>query len=304
MERYVIIWSQCMTLGAVWWMFDTLLKGKGKEWLSFAGALLYMLLPWHVNSVRNDAGWAQILLWMLVPFMITLLLYGEKAASRTGRLLYGVLVAACMGIIGRQDGVAYLILLFLLVIAGICERKWQYPLMGIGGMVLAYPTFAVWKAWLFDGAFAQSGLEYESIMERGYSVGGLFSTFFYRDGNPGMGILLLCSLLFLLYHGYVKGTKLCGRKDYLWLGTAALLTVMSLRYFPWDFVQRLGAWALGLVTLFRTPAVFFGYAQILLCIWSVEKCGVILQAAEKERNERNKGIEVCDVKENKKGLAG
>lgn len=49
-----------------------------------------------------------------------------------------------------------------------------------------------------------------------------------------------------------------------------MLTVMSLRYFPWDFVQRMGSWALGLVTLIGTPAVFFGYAQILLCVWSIE----------------------------------
>lgn len=295
-----------MTLGAAWWMFDSIFKGrgKGKEWISLAGALMYMLLPWHVNIVRNPEGWTPILIWMLVPFVVTMLLYRKGATTRTGRLIYGLLAAAGVGIIGRMDGVACLILLLLLVIAGICERNWRYPLIGIAGMILAYPTFVVWKHWLFDGAFAESGLAYESIMERGYSVGGLFSTFFYRDGNPGMGILLLCSLLFLLYQGFVKGTKICGRKDAVWLGTAALLTAMSLRYFPWDFVQRLGTWALGLVTLMQTPAVFYGYAQMVLCIWSVEKCGAILQAAEKDRNERNKGMNVCDVEENRQDMVG
>ena len=72
----------------------------------------------------------------------------------------------------------------------------------------------------------------------------------------------------------------------MWLGAAALLTVMSLRYFPWDFVQRMGSWALGLVTLIGTPAVFFGYAQILLCVWSIEKCGAVLQLTDRTARMR------------------
>lgn len=151
---------------------------------------------------------------------------------------------------------------------------------------MAYPTYMTWKHWLFDGAFAESGLEYTSIMEQGYSIGGLFSTYFYRNGHPGMGILLLGCLLFLLYQSFVKGKKICAKNDHIWLGAAALLTVMSLRYFPWDFVQRMGSWALGLVTLIGTPAVFFGYAQILLCVWSIEKCGAVLQLTDRTARMR------------------
>ena len=142
----------------------------------------------------------------------------------------------------------------------------QYPVIGILGVAMAYPTYMTWKRWLFDGSFAESGLEYTSIMEQGYSIGGLFSTYFYRNGHPGMGILLLGCLLFLLYQSFVKGKKICAKNDHIWLGAAALLTVMSLRYSPWDFAQRMGSWALGLVALIGTPAVFFGYAQILLCV--------------------------------------
>ena len=140
--------------------------------------------------------------------------------------------------------------------------------------------------WLFDGSFAESGLEYTSIMEQGYSIGGLFSTYFYRNGHPGMGILLLGCLLFLLYQSFVKGKKICAKNDHIWLGAAALLTVMSLRYFPWDFVQRMGSWALGLVTLIGTPAVFFGYVQILLCVWSIEKCGAVLRLTDRTARMR------------------
>lgn len=47
-----------------------------------------------------------------------------------------------------------------------------------------------------------------------------------------MGILLLGCLLFLLYQSFVK-EKDMRQNDHIWLGAAALLTVMSLRYFPW-----------------------------------------------------------------------
>ena len=304
-EKLCIIVSQLATGVMAWWMFHSLLRENAeKRWLTFAGTILYMLLPWHVNIVRNRIGWTQIMIWMLVPFLVTMMIRIKKASSRMERLIYGALAAVSMGIIGRKDGVAYLILLLLLVIAGISEREWRYPLVGIAGMLLAYPTFYVWKYWLFDGAFAESGLEYASIMEQGYSVGSLFATYFYRDGNPGMGILLSGCLMFLIYLRFVKGRKTDNRKDDIWLGVAALLTIMSLRYFPWDFVQRLGIHMLGLVTLIRTPAVFFGYAQIVLCIWGVDKCGELLQAAEMERNERNEGIEVCDVEEDRQDLVG
>ena len=248
--------------------------------------MVYLLLPYHVYTVIQSGDRLQTLIWMLVPILTASLVKmsdTEKMFWKTG---YGLTAVLSLGIIGRLDGVAALTLLFLICVGGICRRQWQYPVIGILGMALAYPTYMTWKHWLFGGDFAESGLEYTSIMEQGYSIGGLFSAYFYRNGNPGMGILLLGILLFLLYQSFVKGIKICGRNDHIWLGAAALLTVMSLRYFPWDYVQRLGSWSLGLVTLIRTPAVFFGYAQILLCVWSIEKCGAVLQLTDRTARMR------------------
>ena len=281
MESTFIIWSQVITFGTAWSMFHCIFKRKKKDWISLAGALVYLLLPYHVYTVIQSGDRLQTLIWMLVPILtasLVKMLDTEKMFWKTG---YGLTAVLSLGISGRLDGVAALTLLFLICVGGICRRQWQYPVIGILGMALAYPTYMTWKHWLFGGDFAESGLEYTSIMEQGYSIGGLFSTYFYRNGNPGMGILLLGILLFLLYQSFVKGIKICGRNDHIWLGAAALLTVMSLRYFPWDFVQRLGSWSLGLVTLIRTPAVFFGYAQILLCVWRIEKCGAVLQLTDR-----------------------
>ena len=310
LELLCIRISQLATCITAWWMFHNALEDSAdKEKLTFAGMAVYMLLPAHVNMAWNNRDWTQIMIWMLVPFAAVMLLRLKKATTWAGKIGYGIMAAGGIGIIGRKDGVAYLILLFLLVVAGICQKQWLYPLAGILGMVLAYPTFYVWKYWLFDGAFAESGLEYTSIMEQGYSIGGLFSTYFHRDGHPGMGILLIAVLLVPVYAAFVKKISVFNRKDAVLLGTAVLLTAMSLRYFPWDFVQRLGSWALGLVTLIQTPAVFFYYAQMVLCVWGVEKCGEVIAAMRRNeddiiRNKRNEGNEVCDVEENRQDLAG
>ena len=127
-------------------------------------------------------------------------------------------------------------------------------------------------------------------MNMGYSIGGLFSTYFHRGGNPGMGILLFGCQIFLWYVTFVKGQKIWKKADFIWLGTAGLLTVMSLRYFPWDYVQRIGQWSLGLVSLIRTPAVFFTYAQIILSILSVEKIGTLVMMEEESKEELKKAV--------------
>lgn len=303
-EKIIIIISQLATCIVAWWMFYRMIENDtGKKWFASLGMIVYVLLPFHRSIVRQGENRMQILIWILVPVIAVMLTYMKKAATIPGKLCYGIMAAASIGIIGRKDGIAYLILLFLLTVAGICEKQWSYPLAGLAGMVLAYPTFYVWKYWLFDGNFAESGLAYTSIMERGYSMGGLFSTCFHRGGNPGMGILLVTIDVLLLYAAFVKKINYLQKKDYFWLGTVGLLTVLSLRYFPWDFIQRLGTWALGAVTLLQTPAVFFGYAQMVLCVWSVQKCSVVLQAMRKDL-KKNEGNEVCKVEENEQSMAG
>lgn len=207
MESTFIILTQIITFGTAWSMFHCVLKRKKKDWFSLVGALGYLLLPYHVYVVTESVDRSQILIWMVVPILAASLIKmsdTEKMFWKTG---YGLTAVLALGIIGRLDGVAALTLLFLICVGGICRRQWQYPVIGILGVAMAYPTYMTWKHWLFDGSFVESGLEYTSIMEQGYSIGGLFSTYFYRNGHPGMGILLLGCLLFLLYQSFVKGKR-------------------------------------------------------------------------------------------------
>lgn len=159
-------------------------KEKKKDWFSLVGALGYLLLPYHVYVVTESVDRSQILIWMVVPILAASLVKmsdTEKMFWKTG---YGLTAVLALGIIGRLDGVAALTLLFLICVGGICRRQWQYPVIGILGVAMAYPTYMTWKRWLFDGSFAESGLEYTSIMEQGYSIGGLFSTYFIGTGTP------------------------------------------------------------------------------------------------------------------------
>lgn len=284
MENAWIIVSQLVTAGTACCMFRCIIGEKDKNRklsgkpiaVLTMGTLTYLLLPEHMNVVIHNRDRTQILLWMLIPVLATALMKMASTEKKIRKCCFGMAAVLVVGLIGRLDGVAGLTVLFLVCVAGICRKQWQYPVIGALGTVMAYPTYITWKHWLFDGSFAESGLEYESIMHKGYSIGGLFSTYFHRNSDPGMGILLLGGIMVLIYFSFVKGRKLFNGTDAVWLASAGLLTVMSLRYFPWDLVQRMGNWALGLVTLIRTPTVFFTYAQMILCVMCVEKIGKIM----------------------------
>lgn len=294
MENILVILSQLVTAGTVCSMFLCIIgekeKNKKLSRKSIAvltmGTLIYLLLPEHVNVVIHNRDWTQILLWMLIPVLAAALMKMASTEKKIRKCCFGMAAVLVMGLIGRLDGVAGLTVLFLVCVAGICRKQWQYPVIGALGTVMAYPTYITWKHWLFDGSFAESGLEYGSIMYKGYSIGGLFSTYFHRNGDPGMGILLLGGIMVLIYFSFVKDRKLFDGPDVIWLASAGLLTVMSLRYFPWDLVQRMGSWALGLVTLIRTPTVFFTYAQMILCVICVVKIDKITKWREAEGKQK------------------
>ena len=294
MENAWIIVSQLVTAGTACCMFRCIIGGKDKNRklsrksiaVLTMGTLIYLLLPEHMNAVIHNRDRTQILLWMLIPVLAAALMKMASTEKKIRKCCFGMAAVLVMGLIGRLDGVAGLTILFLVCVAGICRKQWQYPIIGVLGTALASATYITWKHWLFDGSFAESGLEYGSIMYKGYSIGGLFSTYFHRNGDPGMGILLLGSIMVLIYFSFVKGRKLFDGPDVIWLASAGLLTVMSLRYFPWDLVQRMGNWALGLVTLIRTPTVFFTYAQMILCVICVVKIDKITKWREAEGKQK------------------
>ena len=206
MESTFIILTQIITFGTAWSMFHCVLKRKRKDWFHWWGigvsvaALSCICGNGKCGSVTDsdmDGG--------ADPDSVSdkNVGYGENVLEDRLRIDRSTGPGDY-----RKTGWRSRVDAFVPDLRG-----WYLPeTMAISGdrnsgSCHGIPTYMTWKHWLFDGAFAESGLEYTSIMEQGYSIGGLFSTYFYRNGHPGMGILLLGCLLFLLYQSFVKGKK-------------------------------------------------------------------------------------------------
>ncbi len=265
-----LICSQIFTLISATFMFTVLLyeglKRPDKKGLllSLNGAIIYMLTPYHVYIVTGTVDRADIIVWAVFPLLVAAgkCIKNEKPAIKIASALA---LGACLGIIGWNDGFLCVLIVFLLIVLSIIEKSIFYALSGILGLVLACKTFITWKHWILDGSFAESGLEPGSIMSKGLSIGGLFSTYFYRNNRPGMGILILLMILFAIYFAFVKRENIFLKKDRLWIWVSILLTLSSLKYFPWDYVERLGTPFLYLVSLIDSPARFLYYACLIMC---------------------------------------
>lgn len=96
----------------------------------------------------------------------------------------------------------------------------------------------------------------------------------YRPDQPGLGLFLMGALLLLAWRrfsgdggrlpSYVSGA----------LAVAGILTVCSLRYFPWDWLQRLGLPFLRYIGLLESAGLFWRGANMLLWVpaaWAVAK---------------------------------
>lgn len=94
----------------------------------------------------------------------------------------------------------------------------------------------------------------------------------YLPDMPGLGMALAGAFLLMLWlywSGY--GPKMHKTIKGL-LTVTGLLTLVSLKYFPWDYVQRLGMPFLRFVGLLETPGVFWMLANILFTIpatWTI-----------------------------------
>lgn len=266
----LLICSQIFTLISAAAMFMVLLPGGLKKpdkkglLLFLAGAIVYMLTPYHVYIVTVEANKADIIVWAVFPILVAAgkCIKDEKLAVK---IVSSLVVGVCLGIIGREDGFLCILIVFLLIALIIIEKDFWYVLSGILGLALACKTFLTWKHWIFDGCFAESGLEAGSIMSKGLSIGGLFSTYFYRNNRIGMGILIFLMILLTIYLAFVRRENIFLKRDKLWIIVSVLLTLCSLKYFPWDYVERFGTPFLYLVSLIDSPARFLNYACMIMC---------------------------------------
>lgn len=270
---FYMIMLQAGTLCTAVLLFQRMFGEAGSGALLFFGALLYMACPYRIYACYDPADPAQAVFWLLLP----LYLWAVLGIVKNKRFIVS-LAAASLSL----TGMAYACLMPTLAVAGftLLAALWLrsfHLLLPVGvGCVIALPRLLRLFSYLFGGEYGTSDIPVGSIMGNGYVLGEFFCIFMYRDGHPGMGPGLLLSLLAAVWLRFVKARKQ-ERGECRFFGVlAVILLFMSLRCFPWEYVQRLGEWSLKLVSLYETPAVFFGLAQMCLCVpgaWAMGQIG-------------------------------
>lgn len=254
---------QAGTLAAAFLLFSRLSEGTDVGYSAFFGVLLYMTCPYRIYVCFELADRAQGVVWALMPLYIWALL---GIVRRRGLIVSILSAALCLAAMGYAEPIQMLIAAGATLFAVLCLRK---PLLLIpvgAGCILALPPMARLSGYLFTDAYAQLEIPVGSIMGRGYVPGEFFSFFVYREGHPGLGAGMLLCLLTGLWLVFARARQVRRGACVFFTALAGIFLLLSLQQFPWEFVQRLGQWAFRLVTLLETPAVFFGMAQICLCV--------------------------------------
>lgn len=245
------------------------------------GVLLYMTCPYRIFVCYDWANLSLATAWMFLPlyaWAVTGMLRKEHAWKNMA------VAAFALAAVGYADTVSFLIILGITLIAVLWFQK-ILPLVSaaMAGM-LFLPGLYRLTVYLFSDGFQELELPIQTIMQNGYRLGQFFSSYMYRDGHPGMGLGMMAGILAGLWMTFVNGgEKNCKDKSdekstqeqsipdkknhfEFFIVMSVCLMLLSLRYFPWDMVQRLGGWSMKLVSLVDTPAVFGGLAMGCLCI--------------------------------------
>ena len=256
------------TMISVWWMMKAFSE---KAAVALSGTLFYVSCPYHIYICFDKADIGQAIVWALIPAFIGGMVYLHRSHGRSA-------AAWCISV-SAYAGIWYADARWG-VIAGVCmtlyllfRMRWLWGLLSLAaGGALAMPSVIYLARYLIVGGMQVWNLPVGSIMGNGYTMGAFLTTWVYRPDMPGMGAGLMGGMLltaWLYWRGYqgkmdkpIKGILLM----------AGALAVISLKYFPWDYIQRLGMPFLRFVGLLETPGIFFGGASMLLVIpaaWAV-----------------------------------
>lgn len=235
------------------------------------GGLLYYTCPYRLYVSFTLADVSQAAAWMLLP--VYGIFVGRIICSKKDRKklflnsIAGGMILAAMGYVYP---VFCLTVLGLTLLAGLMWKRFAVWMPALTGSILGCMPLLEIVRYLFTGSGKYADLSLNVIMEKGYRLGEFFTAYVYKDGHPGLGIGILFCLILGLWLHLVKGAGRWDKASRVMAVLAGLLAVLSLRYFPWDLVQRLGGWAMRLVALIGTPAFFGGLASACLCVPGAE----------------------------------
>ncbi|MCD7836526.1 MAG: hypothetical protein LUG83_07765 [Lachnospiraceae bacterium] len=235
--------------------------------VSFSGVVLYLTCPYRIYILFDCCDMGKCIVWALLPW----LLWGLFSASHAGKIKWvGIAAAvAALAIIGYSDFVWLAITFAVILPAAALFRRTEWLFISVAGGVAALPKMLPYFDYCLRGGGESLEISIISIMNKGYEFGQMFTGFAYRDNLPGMGIGLFIVLFAMLWLRVVENAfRPDAAARYIML-LCVILFIFSLACFPWDYVERAGAFFMRAVSVIGTPAVFFGYGCMLMCILGV-----------------------------------
>lgn len=269
--RIYMIGIQAGTFFASYLFFKRVFAESETKLPVFFGTLLYMTCPYRIYVCYDLANLSQAAAWMVLPLYLWAcagIVSGEK------RLWNMAAAALALAGIGYADAVFFVTALGMTLLVGVISKKIGLFVSVAGGAMLFLPGLLRLGRYVFLDHYYELNMPLQSIMPSGYRFGQFFSTYFFRDGHPGMGLGMLICLLALIWIRFVEKIKV-DKKYRAYLAAALVLSVLSTRHFPWDLFQRIGGWAYKAVCLIGTPAVFWGMAFLCFCVPGADAMGKI-----------------------------
>ena len=259
---YMLVLQIC-TLLFTKMFFERLFADRKTKLPVFFGILLYMTSPYRIYICYDLADLSDAVVWMVLPLYAWSLL-GLLLGSRRWRDIAAASLA--LAGIGYADIVYFFILVGVTIFAVLYFKKALPVITMMAGTILLIPVLYRLFRYLFLDAYPELEIPVRTIMQNGYRFGQFFSTYAFRENHPGMGLGIFICLLSGLWIWFVAGGEKVQKRERFFVVLSAIMLLLSLRFFPWDYVQRLGVWALKLVSLINTPAIFAGLAWSCLCV--------------------------------------
>lgn len=259
---FQMFFFQIGTVFSSYLMFYRIFSEEEDKRVVFFGVLLYMTCPYRLYCCYDAGDLFQVAAWMIVPvyvWAVTGIIKKKKWMN--------IFIAACaLAGIGYANSIYFLAATGLSVLIMFFFKAWKIVFSLAGGCIFFVPGLFHLAQYLFTDKYNDVNLSLQSIMPSGYVIGDYFAFFVYREGRPGIGFGLLFALLSGLWLIFVTGKWEKSKVCRIFFIFTVLLILFSLKYFPWDYVQRIGSFGLKLVSVIGTPVVFGGMAQLILCI--------------------------------------
>ena len=270
-----LIWMFLIQLGTAFsamLLFGRLFPKSEEALQRLIGVLLYLTFPYRIYISYDLADMRKTIVYMLIPLYIWAMIGICSGKKRFREVLIAAITVAA---ISYSEAVYFVIFMGITLLVWMIVRRNSCFLVLVGSLILFLPGFLCLTEYLLKGNNPGTEAGYHLIMEHGYRFGEFFSIYTWKNGHPGLGMGLLLCFIVGSWLRFVKSVRWENKiYRYMWL-FAVFFAVMSWHYFPWDVLQRLGIWALRLISLFETPGIFWGLACSVLCISGAKYIGEI-----------------------------